>query len=168
MVLPSTWELPETIKRRFGQRGAGKQRAMVHEGHLLLVLHELPHQYEPHREAVFYWREPNGEWHYSGRGNGMPSLMELMQTYEKAEQDLKKEYEQAEDSEDYFRILEKLSPLQHAAKNLHTTLQVAREGIHEDRDIIDLRDWAYNIERGLDLLYRDAKNALDFSIARKG
>jgi hypothetical protein len=46
-------------------------------------------------------------------------------------------------------------------------LQAAREAIREDRDIIDLRDWAYQVERGFALLYTDSKNALDYSIAKR-
>ena len=33
MKLPILWELPDDIKERFGERGAGKQRAMVADGH---------------------------------------------------------------------------------------------------------------------------------------
>ena len=36
-----------------------------------------------------------------------------------------------------------------------------------DRDIIDLRDSAYELERALDLLHSDSKNALDFYMAKK-
>jgi len=42
MKVPTNWGLPEEIKRRFGLKGAGHQRAMIAEGHLLLILHELP------------------------------------------------------------------------------------------------------------------------------
>lgn len=61
-----------------------------------------------------------------------------------------------------MRILENVGPLHHAARNLHATLQAAREAIPEDRDLIDLRDWAYDLERTLDLLQRNTQHALDF------
>lgn len=41
MKLPENWNLPERIKERFGQTH-GQQRAMLEEGHLLLILHRLP------------------------------------------------------------------------------------------------------------------------------
>jgi hypothetical protein len=42
MKLPQTWNLPVEIKQRFGQKRSGKQRAMLADGHLLLVLHKAP------------------------------------------------------------------------------------------------------------------------------
>lgn len=36
-----------------------------------------------------------------------------------------------------------------------------------DRDLILCRDRAYDIERAAELLYNEAKNALDFAIARR-
>jgi len=167
MVLPSSWELPEKIRHRFGQRGAGRQRAMVHDGHLLLIMHEVPDPGTDERRTVFFWRRPDGSWSFSGRGNGLPMLREHIDAYEQAEAQLRREYHAAVGAEDYFQMLERLAPLQHASENLYRTLQAAREGIPDDRDIIDLRDAAYDVDRDLDLLYRDAKNALDFSMARK-
>lgn len=167
MRLPSLWELPEEIKNRFGQKSAGRQRAMVADEHLLLVLHKAPKPDQRERKEVFFWRKPEGEWAYSEKGAGLFSLRKHIEEFSLAAEKFNEEYKQAQTAEDYFQILEEMSPLRHAAKNLHTTLQAAREGIHDDRDIIDLRDWAYNLERTLDLLYMNTKNALDFSIARK-
>lgn len=167
MKLPQTWDLPMEIKQRFGQKRAGRQRAMVADGHLLLVLHKAPQRGMREREGVFFWRKPDGSWDYSGKGTGLRRLREHVEAYWSEEEQLAAEYEQAAEAEDYFRILEEISPVRHAAENLHATLQAAREAIPHDRDIIDLRDWAYNLERTLDLLYMDTKNALDFSIAKR-
>ena len=167
MKLPFLWELPDEIKERFGERGAGKQRAMVADGHLLLVLHRSPKRDQRRREGVFFWRKPDGEWLCSGKGEGLHGLRRHIEEYSLAEQGFSEEYDRAEAAEDYFQILEEMAPLHHAAKNLHATLQAAREGVPDDRDIIDLRDWAYDLERTLDLLYMDTKNALDFNIAKK-
>lgn len=165
--LPSIWDLPEEIKNRFGQKSAGRQRAMLAQGHLLLVLHKAPKPEQQDRESVFFWRKPDGEWEYSEKGAGLFSLRKHIEEFSVAAEKFNKEYKQAQTAEDYFQILEDMTPLHHTAKNLHATLQAAREGIPEDQDIIDLRDWAYNLERTLDLLYMNTKNALDFSIARK-
>ncbi len=165
--LPSIWDLPEEIKNRFGQKGVGRQRAMVANDQLLLVLHKAPKPDQQKRESVFFWRKANGEWEYSDKGAGLFSLRKHIEEFSVAAEKFNEEYKQAQTAEDYFQILEDMTPLHHAAKNLHTTLQAAREGIPDDRDIIDLRDWAYNLERTLDLLYLNTKNALDFSMARK-
>jgi hypothetical protein len=48
---------------------------------------------------------------------------------------------------------------------LYETLQQARETIKDDRQLIVARDQAYELTRRADLLYDDAKNALDFAVA---
>ncbi|MDB9311557.1 CorA family divalent cation transporter [Spirulina sp. CS-785/01] len=165
--LPPSWSLPETIKQRFGERSAGKQRAMEAEGHLLLVLHHAPQPHQRDRKIVFFWRKPDGSWEASIGKKGLQPLNKHIKAYNQAEIELQQQYENAQDAEDYFTLLEEMIALRRASKNLHMTLQTAREEIPQDRDIIDLRDWAYEIERSLDLLYENTKNALDFRIAQR-
>lgn len=167
MQLPTNWQLPDEIKQRFGQKGAGKQRAMLAQGHLLLVLHKLPQPGNRQRQGIFFWRHPQGLWQCSDGGEGLPKLKKHLKDYSKVEQRLSQDYEQAEGAEDYFQLLEKLAPVCRAAKNMMDTLQAARENVADDRDIIDLRDWAYNLDRTLDLLHTDAKNALEFDLAKQ-
>jgi len=167
MKLPSFWQyLPKEIQTRFSQKQWGRQRAMVAQGHLLLVLHRIPQPGNREREERLFWRKPDGSWD-STQGSGLLRLMEHVEEYELAEAALGQKYGLARDSEDYFEILEQTSPLLHAAKNLHATLQAAREGIPHDHDLIDLRDRAYEVERTLDLLYMDARHARDFKIAKQ-
>jgi hypothetical protein len=161
MTLPTAWHLPLEIRARFGQKRSGRQRAMAADGHLLLVLHQAPEHGMRDREGIFFWRRPNGQWEYSGRGSGLKRLIEHVEAYSLAEQGLSQEYSEARSGKDYFHILERVGPLHHAACNLHATLQAAREAIPDDRDIIDLRDWAYDLERTLELLQADTKHALD-------
>lgn len=140
---------------------------MVAEGHLLLVLHKAPQKDARERQGVFFWRKPDGEWEFSGRGRGLPALRKHLEEYGSAEEQLDRAYDRAQTAQDYFEILEAIAPLQRAAQNLHGTLQAAREAISSDRDIIDLRDRAAEIERTLELLWGDAKNAIDFKIAKQ-
>ncbi len=167
MKLPSTWELPEAITCRFGKRTAGKQRAMYEEGHLLLIIHRLPDRKTGESDAVFFWRQPNGEWQYNGRGPGLKSLATHIEAIDQIEEDLKKDYRDAKDSGDYFQILEKLSQVRMLTRGLHVTLQTAREAVEEDRDVIGLRDLAGELDRSFQLLYEDAKNGLDFAMAQQ-
>ena len=167
MKLPPTWDVPEAIRDRFGQKSAGKQRAMVADGHLVLVLHKPPQAGNRRREAAFFWRRPDGRWEAGSGGIGFQLLVQHVQAYSLAEQKLTEEYAQAQSSEDYFCILESLTPLCLAIANLHATLQSAREAIPTDRGLIDLRDAAYEIERSLDLLCENTKNSLNFAIAKK-
>lgn len=165
--LPSSWALPTTIKNRLGQRSAGKQRAMVAEGHLLLVLHAAPQAHEPERRAVFFWRSPSGQWQSNGGQYGLKPLIKHLQAYSDAENVLSDAYAQAHSAADFFQLLETMAPLRRASENLYSTLQAAREGIPDDGDLIDLRDWAYEINRSLTLLYESTKNAMDYNIARR-
>jgi Mg2+ and Co2+ transporter CorA len=132
----------------------------------LLVLHRAPQPGKREREAVFFWRKPDGGW-VSGQGGSFLSLREHIREYETAEIQLSQRYEQVANASDYFQILAQTAPLHHAARNLHSTLQAAREAIPQDHDLIDLRDWAYDLERNLDLLYTNTRSALDWHMARQ-
>ncbi|MGF1494548.1 MAG: CorA family divalent cation transporter [Microcoleaceae cyanobacterium] len=167
MQLPSTWAIPDTIRDRFGQRSPGEQRAMLAEGHLVLILHKVPQSGDRQRVGAFFWRRPDGRWEAGKGGVGIQLLNKHIKEYSIAEEKLNHSYQAAKISEDYFEILETITPLQRATKNLYATLQAAREAVPDDRDIIDLRDWAGEIERSLDLLYQNTKNALEFEIAKK-
>ncbi|MGG6296202.1 hypothetical protein ACQ4M4_17575 [Leptolyngbya sp. AN02str] len=167
MKLPASWKLPDTIKSRFGQRSLGKQRAMVADGHLLLVLHQAPQAGDRTRQGVLFWRKPDGIWEHSGGSKGLQPLIKHLEAYNQAEEHLRDRYEQAQEAEDYFDVLEAIAPLHLAAQNIHNTLQVARDAIPGDRDLIDLRDWAYEIDRSLVLLHENTKNALEYRIAQR-
>lgn len=167
MKLPGSWKIPEVIQNRLGQKSVGKQRAMIAEGHLLLILHHVPKPNEKERQGVFFWRDPQEKWQSSHGGMGLQPLRKHLQAYDEEVNQLTAQYEQAQQAEDYFQLLEDLAPLRMATQNLHFALQSAREGIPDDRDIIDLRDSAYEIERSLNLLHDNMKNALDYRIAQR-
>ena len=78
---------------------------------------------------------------------------------------LEKQCLAADGAETYFRLLRDIAPLHRTARHLHAVLQEARELAQEDRDIINLRDRAGEIERALELLHGDAKHGLDFTVA---
>ncbi|MBK8697661.1 MAG: hypothetical protein IPN17_36780 [Deltaproteobacteria bacterium] len=56
-VIPDAWQVPARIRQRVGVQ-AGRQRAIVEEGHLLLILHELPKDDEVTRPAKFSGARP--------------------------------------------------------------------------------------------------------------
>lgn len=167
MKLPALWKLPKEIKERLGQKRSGKQRAMLADGHLLLILHKVPVHDKDEREGVFFWRKPLGFWESTRKGKGLVGLREHVEEYCLAEDKYSDEFEKADSAEEYFRILQEVAPLHHASVSLYTALQAAREGVPLDPDIIDLRDQVYDLQRTLELLYTDIKNALDYYIAKK-
>jgi len=72
-VLPATWDLPAEFRARVGEK-VGRQRAMVADDHLLLVLHRPPRGSENERVARFLWRKPDGSWQASDLGNSAAVL----------------------------------------------------------------------------------------------
>jgi hypothetical protein len=80
---------------------------------------------------------------------------------------LENKMQEASCADDYFFLLQAIAPLHRSSRNLHATLQQARDMIAEDRAIIVARDSAADIERTFELLHLDAKNGLDYTVARK-
>jgi hypothetical protein len=165
-ILPSVWEVPQIFRDRLGAK-PGRQRAMFHDGHLLLVLHEPPQPEEKEREGRFFWRQPDGTWSSSGLGSGPNALKRHLDEYAEVADQYQKLEDQAASADDYFKVIEGLAPLRRAASNLHIVLQEARKLVPEDRGIIDQRDQSYQVERSLQLQYDTAKNGLEFAIAKR-
>jgi hypothetical protein len=165
-ILPPTWDVPVEFRERLGEK-VGRQRAMLADGHLLLVLHRPPKGNDPERSGRVFWRKPDGAWQSNDLGNGAAALGRHLGEYA----DLIDRYDRQEDEaasvSDYFAVLEGMSPLSRTVRNLHAALQDAREKMPDDRDLINARDRAYELERSADLLLSDVRNALEFAVAKK-
>ena len=166
MIIPPSWTLPETIRTRLGQTTYGRQRAIIEEDHLLLVLHKPPGPDDASREGVLFWRNPAGEWQWS-RGTGSGALKRHIQSYSELEAKLTHDYEQAKDTNALFDLVEALTPLTRAARNMHNAIQAGREGIKNDGYLIEMRDLAYEVDRNFDLLLEDVRNAIQHRTARE-
>jgi hypothetical protein len=164
-ILPPLWKVPSQIAKRLGE-SAGRQRAMFADGHLLLVLHEPPLPGKSERTGRLFWRAPDGAWQSTMRGTNAQALKRHLAEFAERIEQLDDELEAADRADDYFRVLQAVTPLHRTAHHLHATLQQAREAIPDDRDLIIARDSAYDIERSLELLQTDAKNGLDLTVAR--
>lgn len=165
-LVPATWDLPSTFRQRLGDR-IGRQRAMFADGHLLLVLHEIPDPDDLERRGRLFWRSPDGTWHADQGRNGAAALDQHLSDYRKRLEKLDESEHVAESAEDYFEILSEVAPLYRAARNQHLAIQEARTFCPDVREIINFRDRAYDLERAAELLHTDSQNALDFSIARR-
>ncbi len=184
-LIPAIWTVPEVFRERLGRR-IGRQRMMFADGHLLLVLHAPPLADEENRDGCLFWRDPNGEWKSSQHGGGPNSVNKHLASFEAAVDQLdqleaasegnalssaKEHHYDGADfvgrADDYFVLLESLLPLHRTTAHLHQVLQEARKAIPGDRDLINFRDLAYELERQAQLLYTSAKNALEFDIARR-
>ena len=167
MIIPPTWNLPDAIRARLGANTYGRQRAIIEEGHVLLVLHKPPGPDDRTREGVLFWRNTAGEWQCNRGGPGPGGLKRHVQSYVDLEGQLTQDYEAAASSNAFFDLLEALTPLNRAARSMHAALQTAREAIKQDAFLIEVRDLAYEAERNFDLLVEDVRNAIHHTTARE-
>jgi len=163
-ILPSVWDVPPIFRQRLGTT-VGRQRLMEHDGHLLLILHEVPEPGVPEREGVFFWRDPSGHWETNVRGQGLPELRELVARYVKRVDLLESAFAKADAAKKLFPVLRAIAPIVRASKHVHQVIQATREALPKDREIIDIRDLAGEVERAAELLETEARTALEFDIA---
>lgn len=167
MIIPHNWEIPESIKQRVGVNTYGRQRAIIEGGHLLLMLHKKPAADQDERDGILFWRTPEGEWRSSQGGKSVQGLKDFIEGYIEAHDELEDAYDNARSAKDLFKLLESVIPLKRAASHMFQAVQSAREQLPDYTDIIELRDTAYDAERRFDILWQDARNAVDFRIAQE-
>jgi len=165
-VLPPLWEVPQEFRDRLGHK-AGRQRAMMTDGHLLLVFHHPPGPEDVHRTGRFLWRQPDGTWNSSDLGAGPQALERHISEYADLLERYDRRVEEAATADELFGVLHALAPLHRSAMHMHHVLQEAREMCPEARDVLVYRDLAYDTERTAELLYNEARNTLDFAIAKR-
>lgn len=165
-LLPKTWKVPDSIRLRLG-REPGPQRAMVEEGHLLIILHDIPNPDEHKRRAALFWRNAEGIWLTNLEGNGLTGLNAHLARFDKRLEDLEADENRASTASEYHVVLEHLAPVLRTARGQHRALQQARELLKSERELINLRDQAAGIERTAELLLQDAEFGLNFTVARQ-
>lgn len=165
-ILPPTWVIPPAIRERLGDK-VGRQRAMTADGHLLLVVHKPPKAGDNERLGRFFWRSPEGNWLSSDLGPGSVAIAKHLNEYSDLVERFDRQEENAQTVDDMFKIIEAMSPVQRSTRNLHSALQEARTLVAADRDLINFRDRAYEIERAAELLLGEVQTALEFALAKK-
>jgi len=165
-AIPSIWQLPDEFRRRLGTT-VGRQRLMVHEEQLLLVAHDVPEASERRRRGLLFWRDADKQWHASNGDPGEVALSILVEKYSKRLEQFDAAEVAALKSTEYLPLLEGLTPLGRSARNLYELLAEARRAVPDCRELIDARDAAYEMSRNAELLYQDAKNAMDIAIIRQ-
>lgn len=165
-ILPASWDVPQIFRDRLGSK-VGRQRAMLADGHLLLVLHAPPGPDQVDRQGRFFWRKPDATWISDQFGAGPGAVIKHLDQYGEQLDKLDRLEESAQSSHDYFEVLEGVAPLQRAARNQHSVMQEARTALPDAREIIDFRDRAYVMERSADLLITGTQHGLDFAMAKQ-
>lgn len=101
-------------------------------------------------------------------GSGLGALNAHFESWRKAVDRLEDRMQQHPSAETFFEVLQNTTPLLRTIRNTHRTMQEAREECPEDRAILLARDDAGELERAIDLLHNDAKNGMEFMIAKQG
>src|SRR3954468_15543960 len=109
-LLPTDWSIPVKLRDRLGS-SAGRQRLMVEDGHLLLVLHAAPGADEIGRRGRFFWRDLDGSWRAAPPANRVTTLKEHLAEYEREIEQLEYAEDGATQARDYFELLDRLAPL---------------------------------------------------------
>jgi hypothetical protein len=167
MLIPPTWILPDAMRIRLGQTTYGRQRAIVEENYLLLVLHRPPGPNDAKREGVLFLRNPDGGWQCNREGSGPGALKRHVQAYADIEAKLTQTCGKAVEISDLFDLVETLTPLTRAARNMHHALQIAREAIKNDGFLIEMRDLGDELDRNFELLLEDVRNAIQYRTVRE-
>jgi hypothetical protein len=163
--IPKTWDLPDAITRRLGET-VGKQRMMNEDGHLLLLLHQVPKVEDDEvRTAVVVWRSPAGEWKSSPVGGGLVGLEAHLASYRTAIHQLDEAVDVAKSARHYFDVMRLVHPMQRSTRSMFEVLQAARQALPDDARVINLRDQAADLERAIELVSADAKAGMDFTVA---
>ncbi len=163
--IPDHWNLPDAILRRLGET-VGKQRLLDVEGHLLLLLHQVPREEDDEvRSAMVVWRDAAGDWKSAPGAGGLAGLESLLSSYRTTIHDLDEAVESAKSAREYFGVMRKMHPLQRATRNMFETIQSVRQALPDDTRIINARDQAADLERAIELVAADAKAGMDFTLA---
>lgn len=165
--IPHNWDVPQIFRARFGTR-AGRQRVMAADGHLLVILHEVPDADEPdERRARLYWRKPDGTWRATGSGaTNSAALRAHVEEFVVAIDELETAVKRATRAKDWFDVMHRAAPLLRAVRGQSLALQEARELVKGDRELIAIRDQAQENERAIELINGHARAGLDFTIAK--
>lgn len=166
VTIPAVWEVPAEFRSRLGER-VGRQRSMFSDGHLLLVLHQPPEPGEDERRPALFWRDAKGNWSSTETGSGLASFQQFLANYENRIDQLELMESKASSADEYFGVIDSITPINRAIHNAHAVLQEARRLVESDRNLINLRDRAYDLERRAELLYTAATNGLDYAVARR-
>ncbi len=165
--IPHNWDVPQIFRDRIGTR-AGRQRVMHADGHLLVILHDVPDPAEPDvRNGRLFWRKPDGTWKASASGaTSIAPLRAHVEAFDAAADQLEEQVDKAKKAKDWFEVLRMSAPLLRSARNMSRALQEARELAKTDKELIAVRDAAQEVERALELIHGHARDGLEFTVAR--
>lgn len=164
-AIPASWNIPEAFFKDVGKI-AGRQKMLHSDGHILLVLHQLPVLGDDgKRERSFFWRNPGGEWRSSLHGDGIAALEKHVAVFAKAVEKLDMHLDTSDGAGDYLKVLRMATPLCRSSQNLVLVLEKLRDALPDDGEVMHLRDQSLWLERSTEFIASDARHGMDFCIA---
>lgn len=165
-VIPHNWEVPKVFRDRLGTH-AGRQRTMHSDGHVLIILHDVPKAEDPERTARLFWRKPDGTWKSKNSGaTNIAALRAHVEEFATAVDAMEARAAAAKRASDWFELLHDSAPLLRTARGMSAALQEARDLIKADLHVIAVRDTSQDVERAVELIHGHARSGLDYSIAK--
>lgn len=162
--IPPDWNLPAGMLEQLGEY-AGRQRAIIGDGHLLLILQALPQRGESDRDVRCFWRKPDGTWLSHPRAGGVPALDRMLKEYEDKIEELEEAENAAKVSVEYNAVLEELIPILRAVRGVHRSISQAQSRFPKERNLLLWRDDTFELERLAELAYQDAQQGIHFIAA---
>lgn len=139
---------------------------MDEEGHLLIILHQVPEpEHHEQRYPFLLWCNPEGEWKSSPNSGGLSGLKDHLVSYEKKIHALDEDVETADSPHDFFKVMKSAHPLLRATRNKLAILETLRKARRGNQQLIVMRDRAIDLERMIEMVTNDAKVGMEFSVA---
>ena len=166
-LIPATWQLPESIRRRLGSK-VGMQRVIYEEENLVIVAHDVPAPTERVRRGILIWRKPDGTWSSSNGELGNIAIEKLLQKYDQAITKFESAEARANKADAYLKIVEALAPVSRSLQNFSNVMKEARKQVPDATELIDLRDRAYELARSAQLNYQMTRDEMDVAMIVRG
>ncbi len=159
--LPSGFDPEPDLLDQLSSR-PGSQRCVVGRDELLLVVHDVPKAGESSREAIVFWRRPEGHWVDGTGSKGLRRLGDLVDRYAKVIEEHEDAIDDADTAAEVFALARAAGPLARTSRNLVTAIEQALAQDEDNRELMSLRDRVREVERAAELLYHDARLTLEF------
>lgn len=165
-IIPKSWTVPVIFRQRLGQE-VGRQRLILDEGQILVVLHQVPSAADKGvREPALFWYDGAGNWKSMPHSGGCSELKGLVESYRQRLTALDNQLERAVSATDVHAVIDEAAPAARASRHVMQVLSELRKALPEDREVLAIRDMSVQNERTGELVLSDARSSLDFMVAK--
>lgn len=162
MAIPEKWDIPAKLRARVGKT-IGRQRTIQEDGHTIILLHQTPNANDKTRKGACCWITPDEKVSFHPDTENFDTIFN---NYRKKIGHLENEYKTGNSAIQYFKVLEEIVPIHFATIRMASALQMARDLLPNNRQVLLWRDETYELQRETEILQNCAKNALDYHQAK--